>query len=197
MDHPPGHWGGRKHEKAPTSFATRSAEVSMGTTMCDFDLVSPRSKRSDKEILAAENDLDEAYRGAAEFDNRMRERWILEHFEPFTRRTEDPKLGWLEHQLTAAEIPHVRYGESWHAPILMVAKDRVHDALAILNPVDGCPDDDDLFYGFNVSDLFPDAFDLEEIPGLFKPHDYLGDLGEDESSDPRRDGWVDKNTGLP
>lgn len=60
----------------------------------------------------------------------------------FTRRTEDPKLSWLERQLDKAEIPHRRNGESFHAPILEVPFNKLEAAWRILEPVDDVPDDD-------------------------------------------------------
>lgn len=69
-----------------------------------------------------------------------RETWVR-----FTKRTDDPKLAWLERRLDAAGIKHRRNGESWHAPILEVDKARLNDAWAILTPVDDVPDDDPQF----------------------------------------------------
>jgi hypothetical protein len=66
--------------------------------------------------------------------------WVM-----FTKRTNDPKLTWLEKELTKSEIPHRRNGESFHAPILEVPKDRLDDAWAILDAVDDIPDDDERF----------------------------------------------------
>jgi len=63
----------------------------------------------------------------------------------FTKRTEEPKLSWLERQLDRAGIPHRRRGQSFHAPILEVARDRLDDAWDILDPVDDVPDDDPRF----------------------------------------------------
>lgn len=63
-------------------------------------------------------------------------------FVLFTKRTEDPKLAWLERQLDAAGIPHKRDGYSWHAPILKVHEDQLDAAWEILTPVDDIPDDD-------------------------------------------------------
>lgn len=60
----------------------------------------------------------------------------------FTRRTEDPKLGWLERQLDDAGIAHRRNGESFHAPILEVPEEQLDAAWQILDPVDYLPDDD-------------------------------------------------------
>ena len=61
------------------------------------------------------------------------------------KRTEDPKLAWLEAKLTLARIDHRRNGESWHAPILEVDERRIDDAWAILTPVDDIPDDDPMW----------------------------------------------------
>jgi hypothetical protein len=63
----------------------------------------------------------------------------------FTKRTNDPKLSWLEDQLDKAGIEYKREGESFHAPILYVEESREDDAWAILNPVDDIPDDDPQF----------------------------------------------------
>jgi hypothetical protein len=63
----------------------------------------------------------------------------------FTKRTDDPKLMWLEARLTLAGIPHRREGRSFHAPILQVPRERLDDAWAILDPVDDVPDDDPRF----------------------------------------------------
>lgn len=59
----------------------------------------------------------------------------------FTKRTEDPKLSWLEAQLSFAGIAHRRAGASAHAPILEVAQSREADAWEILGPVDDMRDD--------------------------------------------------------
>lgn len=49
------------------------------------------------------------------------------------RRTNDPKLMWIEAQLEVHNIPSRRNGFSWHAPILQVPIDEYHNAMAILN----------------------------------------------------------------
>lgn len=59
----------------------------------------------------------------------------------FTRRTNDPKLGWLERRLDEAGIPHRRSGESFHAPIMEVHLDDLDKAWDILSPVDDEPDE--------------------------------------------------------
>jgi hypothetical protein len=70
--------------------------------------------------------------------------WVM-----FTKRTEDPKLAWLERRLDEAGIPHRRHGSSWHAPILQVPEYALDAAWEILDPYDDVEDDDDLFYRYN------------------------------------------------
>lgn len=69
-------------------------------------------------------------------------------WELLCKRTEDPKLAWLENQLTNAGIDHRRNGDSFHAPILEVDAARIDDAWKILTPVDDVPDDDPMFADF-------------------------------------------------
>ena len=63
----------------------------------------------------------------------------------FTKRTDDPKLRWLEMQLAAAGIPRRRRGRSFHAPILEVREGGLRKANDILAPVDDIADDDARF----------------------------------------------------
>jgi hypothetical protein len=63
----------------------------------------------------------------------------------FTKRTEDPKLAWLESKLGTSGIAHRRNGFSFHAPIMEVPEERLQDAHRILAPVDDIPDDDPVF----------------------------------------------------
>ena len=63
-------------------------------------------------------------------------------WETFTRRTDDPKLAWLECQLLKAGIPSRRSGYSHHAPVLEVPEEHLDAAWAILTPVDDVEDDD-------------------------------------------------------
>jgi hypothetical protein len=64
-------------------------------------------------------------------------------WKQFTKRTNDPKLAWLERRLTEAGIPNTRAGvPSFHAPILRVANTKLDDAWEILDPVDEIEDDD-------------------------------------------------------
>jgi hypothetical protein len=89
----------------------------------------------------------------------------------FTRRTDDPKLTWLEQQLAQRGIESRRNGHSWHAPILEVRGDRLLDAWAILETpvgelfiggsgvvtVDDLPDDHPLFREAFLGRMVPDA----------------------------------------
>lgn len=60
----------------------------------------------------------------------------------FTKRTNDPKLTWLEIRLARAGIPSRRNGESWHAPILEIQARNWDAAWVILTPIDDIDDDD-------------------------------------------------------
>jgi hypothetical protein len=48
------------------------------------------------------------------------------------KRTNDPKLAWIQQQLQARGIPSRRQGDSWHAPILQVPDEHVDAAWAFL-----------------------------------------------------------------
>lgn len=117
----------------------------------------------------------------------LQELFLHERTEQFTRRTEDPKLAYLEDRLTKAGIPHVRHGDSFHAPLLWVQKEKINDARAILGEtvdrddqgrenimLDEVNDRDSRFYGFDVTDMDPEEFDMDEVKGLFKPHNFFG-----------------------
>ena len=79
--------------------------------------------------------------------------WHCRCFEPvepekwaqFTKRTNDPKLEWLETKMDEAGIRSRRNGESFHVPILEVDAARLDDEWAILEPVDDIEDDDPMF----------------------------------------------------
>lgn len=64
-------------------------------------------------------------------------RWVR-----FTKRTNDPKLAWLERRLDEKGIKHRRNGRSFHAPILEVHESQHDAAWEILRPVDDIEDDD-------------------------------------------------------
>lgn len=67
--------------------------------------------------------------------------WVV-----FTRRTDDPKLAWLERRLAEMGILSRRNGESFHAPILEVPEDQLDAARIFLNrKLDDIPDDDPRF----------------------------------------------------
>jgi hypothetical protein len=86
----------------------------------------------------------------------------------FTRRTDDPKLAYLEQRLTEMGVPHRRNGMSWHAPIMEVPAGQLVAADAMLAeridigddgktvPLDDLPDDDALFID---SECRPHDFD--------------------------------------
>jgi hypothetical protein len=63
----------------------------------------------------------------------------------FTKRTNDPKLSWLEDKLDEAMIPHKRDGKSFHAPICKVPTCSYDKAMDILILVDDIPDNDKMF----------------------------------------------------
>ena len=77
----------------------------------------------------------------------------------FTKRTEDPKLAYIEKRLDNLNIPHRRNGSSCHAPILEVQRQHLSIADAILEQrvdlssgnrtyskrLDDIPDDDRMF----------------------------------------------------
>ncbi len=50
-----------------------------------------------------------------------------------TKRTDDPKLAYIEKMLDKRGIPHRRNGESFHAPILEVPADRLDEAWSMLS----------------------------------------------------------------
>jgi hypothetical protein len=58
----------------------------------------------------------------------------------FCRRTNDPKLRYIERRLDDLGILHQRNGESFHAPILEVPEDRLDEAWAILSETVGLDD---------------------------------------------------------
>ena len=73
----------------------------------------------------------------------------------FTRRTDDPKLAYLERRLSQLDIPHRRHGFSFHAPILQVPAECLDAAWKLLDEpalyqgrkirLDDVPDDDPRF----------------------------------------------------
>lgn len=63
----------------------------------------------------------------------------------FTRRTNDPKLKWIETKLKAIGIRSRRNRESFHAPILEVLEKDLDAAWKFLTPFDDIPDDHPMF----------------------------------------------------
>lgn len=62
------------------------------------------------------------------------------------RRTNDPKLSWLEGLFAENGIPTRRNGESFHAPIMEVPQEHEETAWALLTPeLDEMPDDSPKF----------------------------------------------------
>ena len=88
------------------------------------------------------------------------------------KRTEDPKLSYIERLLTQCAIPHKRSGESWHAPILYVPKAFETIAESVLAQpakkaygirtrlgvsLDDVPDSHRDFRGYQPSDYIPEC----------------------------------------
>lgn len=66
----------------------------------------------------------------------MRERQKIDtspSWVDFTRRTNDPKLAYIERLLKERGIPFRRFGRSFHAPILQVHSNRLDEAWAVLD----------------------------------------------------------------
>lgn len=76
---------------------------------------------------------------------RIRELSQLTKWKMLTKRTDDPKLSWIERQLDRAGIAHRRNGNSFHAPIMEVEEARFPFALRMLDPIDDVEDDDPRF----------------------------------------------------
>jgi hypothetical protein len=76
----------------------------------------------------------------------MATQWVTAY-----RRTEDPKLAYLERRLAEQGIPSRRNGDSWHAPILEVPAEHEGAAWDLLGEqwgdvqLDDVPDDDPRF----------------------------------------------------
>lgn len=92
------------------------------------------------------------------------------------KRTNDPKLSWLEKRLLEEGIVSSREGFSFHAPVLWVRKEDEAAANAVLDPVDDIPDDDPQFdidvpLFWSAEDAAgahePDGFVIESIDGEF------------------------------
>ncbi len=98
-------------------------------------------------------------------------RKALEHLREwveFTRRTNDPKLGWLQVELDNVGIPNKREGESFHAPILKVMRKDLDTAEELLDSVDDVPDDSPRFVNPQHD---PEVCEqLEQDPGYINRH---------------------------
>ena len=90
------------------------------------------------------------------------------NWETLCKRTEDPKLRYIEALLTSRGIPNRRNGDSWHAPILEVPTARFKDAWAILGLQARRDLDLPVRYGVTLDDVPDDhrAFqDADYFPG--------------------------------
>ena len=67
---------------------------------------------------------------------------IMSDYIQLCKRTNDPKLQWLEDTFKSEGIRTKREGYSSHAPILLVHRDDEDSAWKILSPIDDIPDDD-------------------------------------------------------
>lgn len=80
-------------------------------------------------------------------------KFVNTRWEAFCRRTEDPKLRFIEGLLTQRGIPHRRNGRSVHAPILQVPEEHLDAAWGMLSEdifgdgqrLDDIPDDDSVW----------------------------------------------------
>jgi len=106
----------------------------------------------------------------------------------FCRRTNDPKLTWIESQLKTLGIAHRRNGDSFHAPILQVPRDRFSEAWDLLNtPIgemfvgeekaicyDDLPDNHWFFYHLAVPSPEPNPLQaITPIGGVNMPYQPL------------------------
>ena len=70
----------------------------------------------------------------------------VKNWAQFTKRTNAPKLTWLQKKLTEAGIPNRINGRTFHAPILEVPDDKLDKAWELLpNDIDNREDDDPMF----------------------------------------------------
>lgn len=90
----------------------------------------------------------------------------------FMRRTNEPKLLWLEAELARLGIPSRRAGHSFHAPIVEVPALQLDDAAAVLEMPVG-----ELFIGGRVT-----AVVLDDLPD---DHGYFAEY----AAQPRPQGW--------
>jgi len=113
------------------------------------------------------------------------------NYVTFTRRTNDPKLAWLQIELNKAGIPNRRNGESFHAPILEVEEEGLDAAWKILNPIDELPDDDpqfeevELTLKLQLDEWCELANAVESKSRIVERGDY-GEANEEEGYDPKQ-----------
>jgi hypothetical protein len=122
---------------------------------------------TDQEKIEAANKLDQQYAEAEAFDKKQFEAWLEENTVVFTKRTNFPKLGYIIHLLNEEGIPSALYGESFHAPILRVAKGQEDAAWRILmanfpqaaKALDDVEDDDPYFQKYASTTPDPDLWE--------------------------------------
>jgi hypothetical protein len=124
------------------------ANTSQSMQPVTFSLTQEEKEHDPEEVLLslggnafrrAQATLEEM-RLKMESDNAKK--WVV-----LCKRTEDPKLGWLERTLDGHGIPNRRNGRSFHGPILEVREDFEDRAQRILALVDHMEDDDVIFGG--------------------------------------------------
>lgn len=119
----------------------------------------------------------------------------------FTKRTDVPKLNYLECQLTLLKIPHKRSGESWHAPIMMVPAEYIGAARMMLGASARKIYELRVRHGVSLDDVPDDHHDFAE----YEAHDFIPDcngeppcgecaecMGQESPDDYRGMGWVDQ-----
>lgn len=60
-------------------------------------------------------------------------------------RVNDPKLAYIEAELTTLKIEHRRHGQSWHGPVLQVKAKCLDQARLSVNSLDGKDDNNPMF----------------------------------------------------
>ena len=109
-------------------------------------------------------------------------------YTQFTKRTDDPKLKWLEGELDKVGIKHYRDGYSGHGPIMMVDESMLDAAYEILTPIDDIPDNDKRFqegFAWHLSLQSNDG--SKTFLGVFNPPDGQEVMGCD------MDEWMNEN----
>tara|TARA_Y100000310_G_scaffold341050_1_gene438919 strand:- start:1231 stop:1569 length:339 start_codon:yes stop_codon:yes gene_type:complete len=97
------------------------------------------------------------------------------NWQTLTKRTNDPKLSYVERELNRRGIPHRRKGESFHAPILEVPDHFFELAWdKIICPIDNVPDHHAVFIHENHM-----PFDAVEIINDHYAEE-LADIADDD-----------------